>query len=210
MSNLLPASITPIHYDKLPDYVFENAESILDVGCMSGLNALLSRHRQHFLAAEQRGDYLGLDIQQQEKQYLQPIVCDDILTTNISKQFDVVLCLHVIEHIPFEKWPQLFMILCDRVALCGYLVIRCPHDDPPELNYGHQHLVFHIQPDMLRTFLPGARIFKQRRRYEHFRNEGESLIWAMGRFIWRILTRHYYRYRLLGNYEVVAIWKKED
>jgi len=205
IEDVIYASVSPIHYNQVPDYCFIDGGSILDVGCMSGLNALLSRHRQHFLAAETRNDFLGVDILKYPKQYFSPIVTADILDIDLDDQYDLVLALHIVEHIHYQKWPQLFAKLRALVAPDGHLVVATPYDEevPQE-----GHLVIHIKKDILLDFLPGGHAYTPKRRYLTFRESHESLVWAVGRFFWRILTRHPYRWRL-RNCELVVIWKND-
>lgn len=202
-------TISASHYNQVPDYCFQGAKTILDIGCLSGLNALLSRHRTHFLAAEARGDYLGLDINPPAKTYLSPIETGDLRQLKMGRTFDLVLVLHVLEHVPIDEWMRTIYRLMCHVAPGGYLVIGTPHNEDPEHPADADHKVHRITVHMLRQFLPATAIVRRvRRRYVHYREPQESHLMALPRFFYRILTRHHHRFRLLGNFELIAIWHR--
>ena len=194
------------HYDQIPDYCLQDANSILDVGSMNGLSALLSRHREHFLNAEARNMYQGVDIQQYPRLFLEPILTCDILDFETGKKYDLVLALHVVEHIAFENWPRLFDILHGLVAPGGYLVVATPHKEN-EKEAPPVHVVFDIRKELLSSFMPHATICKPRVSYRHFREWGESRLWATARFVWRLLKRHKLRFKWV--HEIIAIEKRE-
>lgn len=196
-------------YDAVPDYVFKDGGSIFDVGCMSGINAILSRHRHYFVEAEAKGLYQGVDIQEYPKYYFSPIETSDLLDYETGRQFDLVIALHTIEHIPIEYWPRVFAKLKCLVADGGYLVVATPHKEAAE-GGTTSHLVFDIQEDTLRGFLEeNVTIKKRRRPYRYFRDYGEGILRPLFRFVWRILTRHPFRYGARYGPEIMAIWRKE-
>ena len=184
--------------------------SILDIGCMSGLNALISKYRKYFLGAEIKGEYLGVDILEYPKNYLAPIVIDDVQTFCTDQTFDLILALHVMEHIDLASWDRVILKLQQAVKVGGYLVIDVPYKEKDTNPYidSNDHVVFDIDDSLIRGFLPNAEIFKYRRKYRHFRKEGESLVWAICRSFWRTLTKHEYRFRLKDN--IVAVWKNQE
>lgn len=201
-----PPHLSGVHYDRIPDHCISDAKTIIDIGCMSGLNALLSRHRDYFLEAEQRGDFLGVDLFKYPKQYLGPIEISDIMDFETNKRFDLVLALHIIEHIPKQLWPKLFLKLKGLVASGGYLVIDAPYNEAE--GFRSEHVVHLIDEDMLRGVMGDSAIIEVRKeRYRHFRDFGESLLRALVRFVWRILTRHRYNY-FSANKHIMAIWQK--
>ena len=196
-----------IHYDNIPDWVFGN--SILDIGCADGSNALISSHKKKFLQAELEGNYLGLDVTDYGVACLTPIIISDIRDYDTVRTFDLVLCLHVVEHIPYEEWTTLFSKLRSFVSEGGYLVIDVPYNEPTyQSDKLHDHVVFHIKEKMLSKFLPDAHFFKYKsKKYPHWKDSNESHLKALVRFIHRIITRHSYRYRRFRN--LVAVWKNQ-
>ena len=202
-------SISGRHYDQIPDFYFEQSISILDVGCMTGLNAILSRHREHFLKAQEHGTYQGIDIKEYDRSFLSPIDTCDILEYNSDRKYDLVLALHVVEHITFENWLRLFSILRSLVTDGGYLIVATPFNQRDTEIEGHpEHVVFNIREKTLSSFMNDATFSKHLVGYKHFRNHGEKLSWAILRFVWRLLTRNKYRYRRL--YELIAIEQKKS
>ena len=204
------AKITPVHYNEIPSYCFVKGGSILDIGCMSGLNALISKHRNHFLQAETNGKYLGVELLEYPKNYLAPIVIDDVQNFSTDQSFDLVLALHVMEHIDLASWDHVILKLKRVVKAGGYLVVDVPYKSKDTNPYieGQDHVVFDIDDSLIRGYLPDAEIFKYRRKYSHFRKEGESLVWAICRLFWRTITRHEYRFRLKDC--IVAVWKNQE
>jgi len=195
---------SPEHYDRIPNYCIENATSILDVGCMSGINAILSRHREHFVRVESNNQFLGVDILEYPKNYLSPIIIKNFLDFHTQKHFDLVIALHFIEHIPFEYWPKIFEKLKYLVSHNGYLIIATPHN---EKSYDGCHFTFNIKETTFSDFLENITVKIKRATYRNFREPNESLLWATIRAIYRIITRHEYRYRLWSNKEIMVIWK---
>ena len=197
---------SPANYNQVPDYCFKDGGSILDVGCMSGLNALISKHRNYFLEAEANKSYQGVDLLVYPKNYLDPIIIDDLREFWTDESFNLVLALHVMEHIEIEYWNRIICKLQHFVKPGGFLVIGVPYKSrDPEVE--NPHVVFDIDENMIRDFLPRINIYKHRKSYPHFREPNESLVWAIGRFFWRIVTRHDYRWRIQSE-AMVVVWKK--
>lgn len=197
-----------IHYDNIPSWVFGN--SILDIGCADGRNALISSHRKKFLQAELERNYLGIDVTDYGETHLMPIITLDIRNYDTDRTFDLVLCLHVVEHIPKDEWPALFTKLRSLVSEGGYLIIDVPYNEPTyKSNRLYDHVVFHIKERMLSKFLPDVHFFKYKtKKYPHWKEPNESHLKALVRFIYRIITRHPYRYRRFRN--LVAVWKNDS
>ena len=197
----------PIHYDNIPDCVFGN--SILDIGCMDGSNALRSKHGIKFVQAVSDGKYIGVDVTDYSDRYLAPIITMDIRDFDTDRKFDLVLCLHLVEHIPYEEWTVLFTKLRSFVSEGGYLVIDVPYNEPTyESDKLYDHVVFHIKEKTLCEYFPDAHFFKYKaRNYPHWKDSNESHLKALVRFIHRIITRHPYRYRRFRN--LVVVWKNE-
>lgn len=197
---------TSFSYDNIPNHCIDNAKSILDIGAMSGINAILSRHRRHFVRVELKGKYLGVDILEYPKYYLSPIIIQDFLDFETDKKFDLVSALHVIEHIPFKYWDLVFDKLKSLVSVGGHLVIATPYKEGSDMTT-IPHFVFEITEKNLFAFIPDAEIKRSRRRYRYFREPKENLLRAIMRLIWRMITRHKYRWK--WKTELILVWKKE-
>lgn len=195
-------------YDAVPDQCFRNAETILDIGCMSGINAILSHHRPHFIEAESRGGYLGVDLLEYSKNYLEPIIISDIMAFDTDRRFDLVLALHVVEHLPIELWPRLFAKLKAFVARGGTLVVSTPYRERDGQTPAHS--VFGITKDMMSGLLENAILRVRRRPYRHFRDYDEGYLWPFLRAVWRLLTRHPYRYGHRYGKEIMAVWTRPE
>ena len=196
------------HYEDIPGYIFASSDSILDIGNCGGVNFCFSHHASHL----ERCQYLGIDIEPPEQSPL-PTITADVLQWDNTEQYDLVIALHIVEHIDFNEWEDLFKRLKSWTR--KYLVIGVPYKEsqrhgwmyegPPE---PHKHKVYQISKGMLSKFLPDARFHVHTEGYfsSHFNANGASLPWAVLRLIKRIITRHAYaRIRRL-----LAIWEKND
>ena len=193
---------TGIRYDHIPTELFINSKDILDIGNCGGVNFSLSRHAVHL----DRCEYMGLDLDPPENPPL-PTITGDVISWEAPRQYDLVLVLHILEHIPFDEWGPIF----ERLKACTnkYLVVGVPYKERDSsqydgLPYHLQHRVFGINKRMFRPFLPNAR-FLVKKGPNHFNSDGASLLWATLRLIKRLVTRHpYARQRRL-----LVIWEKE-
>ena len=198
--------ITPRRYNAIPNYCFEDANSIFDIGCMSGLNAILSKHREHFIRIESEQKFLGIDIVEYPKYYLEPVIIQDFLDFDITQQFDLVIMLHTLEHIPINYWGKVFEKLKHLVSNNGYLMISTPYKE--KFGIDDSHSVFDIQERTFRHFINDAIISVRRVPYRHFKEHNENILWAISRFIYRIITRH--KYSWFNAKELIVIWKRAD
>ncbi|MHA2142395.1 MAG: class I SAM-dependent methyltransferase [Candidatus Thorarchaeota archaeon] len=210
------------YYDVLPDYIFSENGKILEVGCGDGASQIASRHAERF----QNSDYLGLDLRTDIKPKLNVIEAN-VLDYETQQTFDTVLAIAVVEHIPFSAWPKLFEKLKNMVRPGGYLAVLVPHDERlsnyiDSVDYHHCltqypegdlgvpcHVVHGITGHVMSHFLPSARNIELRRRIR-FRDEGESRVKAVFRFIRRFFTGHSYVWDGLKRkkYVLLSIWKK--
>ena len=118
------------HYDAIPAHLL--TDTVLDVGCGDGSNQRMSKN-SYFLQ-----NSTGIDID------------TNLFNYEPDRQFDTVLAIHVIEHIPIEKWYMMFQRLTSWVTPHGHLVIGVPYMQSPEV-YKHftgpenmRHVVFGI------------------------------------------------------------------
>lgn len=196
-------SISPAHYNDISIDILQGNKTILEFGPANGLNHLISRHSEFFIKNNKVGRYLGIDLEPYEDRYL-TIEQGDIRHFQTDQKFDIVLALHVIEHIELEHWASVLERLCSFVALGGYLILGTPCNEPP--NTSEQHLVSRITPATFLDFLPDAEITKVRTKYS-FAEDGARFAWALLRFIKRWLTNHPY-VRPYGR--LLVVWKKEN
>ncbi|MFW9890115.1 MAG: class I SAM-dependent methyltransferase [Candidatus Thorarchaeota archaeon] len=212
------------YYDVLPDYIFPEKPTILEIGCGDGASQLASRHADKFRNAE----YLGLDLRTDIAPKLN-VIEGDILDFESDQTFDIVLAIAVIEHIPFSAWPKLFRKMKGFVRPGGYLAVLVPHDerlseyvDSADYHYCLEHypdgehgvpchVVHGITSHVISHFVPSATNIELRRQVR-FREAGESRIKAALRFIRRFFAGHPYVWDGLRRkkYVLLSIWKKNE
>jgi len=194
-------SICPAHYNDIPEDLLQGEKKILEFGPATGLNHLISVHRDFFIENNKARRYLGIDLEPYEDHYL-TIEQGDIRHFQTDQKFDIVLALHVIEHIELEYWASVLERLCSFVAPEGYLILGTPHNEPP--NTSEQHLVSRITPTTFLDFLPDAEITKFKTGYS-FAEDGARFAWALLRYIKRWFTRHSY---VIQTTRLLVVWKK--
>jgi 2-polyprenyl-3-methyl-5-hydroxy-6-metoxy-1,4-benzoquinol methylase len=124
-------------------------QSVLDVGC--GTGELLGLMQKEFQGKKLTGaDYSPAVIGENKRKY--PTVdffVIDLPRATVDRQFDLVLCSEVIEHIDDQK--NSFLNLAKLVKPGGHLCITCPtgkiHNT--EKHFGH---VRHPKPEELEEF----------------------------------------------------------
>ena len=196
-------SINSEHYDDIPDAILQGEKTILEFGPATGINHLISRHRDFFIDNNNAGRYLGIDIIPYKERYL-TIEKGDIRDFETDKRFDIVLALHVLEHIEISDWPHVIEKLTSWVALGGYLIIGTPHKEFQ--NITGLHLVLRITPETIKQYLPDSEVSFFKTRY-HFAEDGARFSWALLRYIWRQLKRHPY---VKTTVRILAIWRNEE
>ena len=195
--------VYPRHYDDIPDDIMQGAKKILEFGPATGINQLASRHRDFFIENNTAGRYLGIDTKMYEERYLN-IEQGDIRTFDTKEQYDIILALHVFEHIDLSHWYPTFRRLRDVVAHGGYLIVGVPCDEPAEESSNEGHVVFNITRELLAQYLPGAEI-REIRNYR-FHEDGARFLWALSRFVRRWLTRHP---TVTKRSRLLAVWRTE-
>jgi SAM-dependent methyltransferase len=182
-------------YDNIPEEVILPAQRILDVGIGDDDVQLQSKYASIFRSHR----YCGVDIRK----------------IKLPRKCDLVLALEFIEHIPYYSWKRLFEKFKSLVAPDGTLIISTPYGQSrdgyiPPTNEEQRHVEFSIYPDLIRSFLPSAtiRIIAK----STFRENNESFLWACGRYLKRVITRH--KYIVHGvipkkTYCIFAIWRKK-
>ena len=195
-------SISPAHYNDIPSELLQGKKTILEFGPATGINHLISKHRNFFINNNTDGRYLGVDLMPYEQRYL-TIEQGDIRHFRTSQQFDIVIALHVLEHIELVCWPDVLGRLKSWVNPGGHLIIGTPCNEPPHTS--ELHLVSRITPELVKKFLPDAQVQRIRTKYS-FAEDGARFGFALLRYIKRWLTRHPY-VRTYGR--LIAIWKNE-
>ena len=203
--------IEVIHYNELPDFVFKDNSSILDVGSRDGYGAWYSRHRNRFL----QNDYLGVDVQSFQHHYLKPIITNEFLQFETERKFDLIIFSHILEHFEIQQWTEVLTKLVGLLSDRGYLVINVPFkkDGKGGKEGWDRHKVFQIDEKLLAPYLPFMfeRVGKTKTRIV-FRNPGEGILRPSLRFVWRILCNH--KYSILRTWggrpaRLVAVYQKE-
>lgn len=196
-------SISPSHYNDIPEELLQGEKKIIEFGPATGLNQLISKHSNFFATNNRIGNYLGIEIESYDDTYL-TIEKGDIRTYVTKQKFDVVLALHVLEHIELGCWSEVCERLMSMTAPLGNLIIGVPHNEPE--NTSKYHLVSRISPEMIISYLPNAQVYSIKTR-PNFIEDGASLTWALLRYIKRRITRHPY---VRKHARLLAIWKKES
>ncbi|ABP67272.1 Methyltransferase type 11 [Caldicellulosiruptor saccharolyticus DSM 8903] len=99
--------------------------SVLDCGCGIGI---ISEYIKNMGVKE----VIGIDISHENINYACETIKDviflegDIVEINLNKKFDVILMIDVLEHIPLEKYPQLFCNLKRHLKESGYVYMSIP------------------------------------------------------------------------------------
>jgi len=201
-----------LHYDEIPDFVFKENITILDVGCGNGYGAFYSRHKYHFL----QNEYLGVDVQSFDNHYLDTIITAEFSSFETEKRFDVIVFSHILEHFEIERWAEVLNKLVSLLSVHGYLVINVPFasDGLGGKEGWMRHKVFQIDEKLLSQFLHFHSFYRVGKKPHPivFRDSGESIVWASLRFIGRILTNH--KYSAVKRYfaspaRLVAVYQKE-
>ncbi len=140
------------HYDAIPEELLLG--ETLDVGCGDFSNQHKSRHSSLILFALAELRWCGIDVEQ------------DLFKWETHTLFDTVLAIHVIEHVPKEKWYMMFEKLCGWVKPGGSLVIGTPYRQSPNV-YKHfkgpenqRHVVFGIDEHTIQHFLRPVQVIR--------------------------------------------------
>jgi len=178
-----------------------------------------SRHKERFLKAVEENRYIGVEAFIPLKPLL-PVVQCDIMDYEPEQKFDAIFLMDVIEHIQFRDWFVLFPRLRSWLNVGGTLILTMPYDenirsylycDEGEKTDLMIHVVFGIDEEIIKRFLPDARF----RRAQYFqkilkwREGGENHVRALVRFIKRRLTGHRHGRIIERRKRMSVLWKKE-
>lgn len=202
----------PTRINEIPTSWFNNVDSILDIGSNDGTTLLKSEYASLFKRLDDENKYYGIDVIQFETTQLKNITQEDILKFDTPRRFDCVLCIHVLEHIPLQSWPDLIKKMIGWLNLNGRLILSVPFNEPKS-GYvcGHEHesqkhLVFGITEKTFRSMLPGL-IFRTTITENRFNGDGAGLLRSHLCWLKRLVMRHPYR----RNFGLILIfWQKTE
>ena len=194
--------MTDEYYSDIPIQMLRN-KRILEIGSGTGENQLRSRHYKIFIEQSLRGEYLGIDKDLNEHPLLS-IIEADVRDFVIVQQYDTILMMHCLEHIPEEDWVQVFNILIDSLKEGGWLIVACPYNEGSERPHSPDHVVFNINESVLSSYLPNVQMFKSGIKYSKGRG-GRKAIWWFRQFL------NGERFVPLGmaRHSFIAFWRKE-
>lgn len=185
--------------------------NVLEIGVS---NRIMNSHLWDKIS---HGSYTGIDVVNRipEKKHLR-IIEQDIREYYFhpTDKFDTIISVQTFEHINLWDWAGLFEKLKAALLPGGKLIIVLPHNQQfkgypnfPDILTIHdsstQHIVFGITQKMLEFYLPGAEFYIRRNFF--WRQDGCSLLWAIGRFVKRLIIRNFNPIRR----NIYAIWTKE-
>jgi SAM-dependent methyltransferase len=99
--------------------------SVLDLGCGIGITSEM--------AARRAGTVVGVDLSPTLIGYAKASVPNvsfqvgDIVTVDLGHTFDVVCLFDVVEHLPSDRWPALWMNVAKHLAQAGRVLLTTPH-----------------------------------------------------------------------------------
>jgi hypothetical protein len=204
-------------YDQIPDSLFQG--ELLEIGARYGEGQLASRHRERFIEKSRDGSYWGIDLLLRQSPLR--IIQMDFLEMKTTKRFDTVLAIEVLEHISLCHWSRFIHKMVDMLRPSGHLFLTMPFNESTnsvieQLNHcGDKpfdgHVTYGITPRLIEVWLQGA-TFKRKRHRVYWREDGESLLWAIGRAIKRIVTGHPHAWGWTGltSSSLIVHWQKEE
>ena len=193
------------HYDDIPEALLQGEKTILEFGPLNGLNQLISKHRDFFISNNKAGRYLGVDVRRFNETYLN-IIHGDIRTFEPKDRYDIVLALHVLEHIDLRYWEGVIQMLISSVIPEGLLIVGVPNKEPRPKHRRTNHKVFNITTKSLRQYFQRSEIVTLSNKFP-FSEDGASFVWAVLRHLKRVIVRDpsIRRYNRL-----LLVWRKES
>lgn len=148
--NLLRLFIRLARY-KFVARLLKGSDRLLEVGCGSGVGAMfLSQHCEHVT---------GLDVNFEIEEARQisrrrntEFILQDLFTYKPESQFDVAVCLDVIEHMPVEEGHKLVEAMVKLLKPTGMLVVGSPsiHSYPYQSDLSKaSHIKCYDLPELL-------------------------------------------------------------
>lgn len=106
--------------------LIKETDHILEVGCGSGLGSIfLGQHCAHVTGLEIKRSEVE-DARAMNRRKNVEFMVEDFFNLRIERQFDVVVSLDVIEHMPMEQGSELICAISRRVKPTGMAVIGTP------------------------------------------------------------------------------------
>jgi len=207
---------TIARYDSIPVGLFMG--NTLEIGARYG-RILHSKHRERVLALNDAGKWLSLDLVDYPADFPLRNESMNLFDVSEDRKWDTVIALELIEHISVRDWEKMFSKFKSMLNEGGHLYVTTPYKEPikhiPTYFENHRddpaniHVVFGIDEDLIRYFLPNAECKILKMRYP-FREKGETYRHAVLREIHRNITRNKYRHRFLQTERWLSIhWQKE-
>ncbi len=178
-------------------------DKILELGSGNGITQLCSKHAERFLSK----DYLGIDFLV-DKTYLNIFNIDVFDFDFSSYSYNSLLAVAIFEHIDFYLWDRLFKTCLTNLNEKGYIIIIVPFKEKVEVfysstypktiqqmkenNFYSGHRVFYITKKVFKLMLGKPVYIKRVRQRIHFKEKEEKMLWAILRFIKRLITFHPY------------------
>lgn len=186
--------------DYIPFKWIAKATNVLDIGCGDGRTQVASKYGEWFKEMDEMGKYLGIDADTFPDKALKNIVYGTSIT-NVDEisMFDCVLCINVLEHIPVEEWDAVIEKMRGLTMPGGIVIINTPYLQGTK-DYVHKypppkgHIVFDIDETTIASRMDGFILLDQYvNRSNTFDGDGVSFVWAILRWIKRVITRNPYR-----------------
>lgn len=171
-------------------------KKVLEIGC-SDENILNSKLSDRIMKA----DYTGIDMMNKCK--VLSVIKADIINYELTEKYDTILMIEVLEHIHLRNWEPLLKKLKNALTTGGNLIVSVPAKQKMNrylqywnTNYWEIHTIFNIDKKILRFFFPEKTVKIKFVRLVIFNQDNKSILWAVGRFIKRILiNRWFYLFR---------------
>jgi SAM-dependent methyltransferase len=122
--------------DQLDSWAFD---SLIDVDCGD------VRFPRELAAERPSVDALGIDYSEQSIAMARGMNSDldyaviDLLSSDLSQEFDIATAVEVLEHIPPDNLPAFVSSITDVLADDGRFVLTVPHENKPVQDKHYQH-----------------------------------------------------------------------
>jgi SAM-dependent methyltransferase len=200
--------------DYIPIEWIKDATNVLDIGCGDGRTQIASKYGEWFKEMDAKGKYLGIDADSFPDKVLNNIVYGtNIIDVEATPIFDCVLCINVLEHIPIEEWDAVMDKMRGFTKPGGIVIINTPYKQGTK-DYVHKypppkgHIVFDIDGGTIASRMDGFLLMDRYiNRSNTFDGDGVSFVWAVLRWIKRVITRNPYR---KSGRSIMQIYRRLD
>jgi len=140
-------------------------------------------------------DYLNLDINPTFNNRICTIK-EDIVSYKIREKYDTIIMLEVLEHLHLREWSIVISKLKKSLKKGGILIVSTPYKQSisnyvkiiESLNYYQIHTIFNIDKKLMKIFF-GNKAEICVLNNIRFKNDGSSVVWAVLRFLKRLIFR---------------------